>query len=161
VFSPRLLGLMLAWVIVAICAALLIIAHPVLLVPLLDAPRLPLGTPVTAIGLAALAQGLRLLFSVSTKGLPVLDRQLDRLQQLSVWLTLTWVPVAGLLAGNLAFSFAPGEGVQGGDPASRMFWAYTCALVGLPLALAVVRGSIRFVSTLRRLMRSDFGSGSE
>jgi hypothetical protein len=152
---------MLVWGIVAICAALVITAHPVLLVPLLDAPRLPLGTPVTAIGLVALAMGLRLLFSPYHGRPPLLDRRLGWLQDLSVWLSLSWAPVATLLAGNLSLGFAPGERFQGGDTASRMYWSYTYAVVGLPLLLAFVRGLTRFLRTLLWLIRSGQRSDSE
>ncbi|MEN1726845.1 MAG: hypothetical protein AAGJ52_00270 [Pseudomonadota bacterium] len=141
--SPKLLILMLAWVTVAMVVGLLVTSHQLLLLTLIEQPFVPMGTPITAIGLIALAVGFQRLFSPLRGAPDVIDRRLGQLQSLSVWATLFWIPVGAVLSGNLSFSFSPESGFQGSDQASKLFWAFTYGLVLFPAMLWFVRGLVR------------------
>ena len=118
---------------------LLVTGSPLLLLTVSERMGLPLGTPVTWMGMVALVLMVRFGFAGLRSPVSRADRVYRSLWRLSLALALLW-PLAGYgLAGNWAFMFSAGEGFRGGQVAMRLFWFNSVAVVVLPLTLALTR----------------------
>ncbi len=98
---------------------------------------IPLGTPMTALGLISL-QGWLIV------ALPVQRRTtkaflfLHKIRYAFVWISMLWIPVGYLLSGNFFFNFTGGGELIFGYEASEWFWMFTYLLVGAPLVFATL-----------------------
>lgn len=124
--------------ILIVTTLLLLTGSSILSMPLFKGSSIPMGTPITWIGLISLP--LSIYFGISKFREPThtLYKYLGPLLTLSLFAAFLWVPISYVLAGNLSFSFSEKEGFQGGQSAMKWFWGYSYAVVILPLALLVM-----------------------
>ncbi|TFV93151.1 hypothetical protein E4S40_12870 [Algoriphagus kandeliae] len=101
---------------------LLVTGSPLLTIALDCKDEIPLGTPITWIGMIALPLtvywGIQELRNPTT----LLNRILSAFLKIIILLGILWVPISFLLAGNLSFSFSEKASFQGGQEAMRWFW---------------------------------------
>ena len=118
--------------------SLLITGSSILTVPLYEGSSIPMGTPITWMGLIALP--LTIYFGVGEFRDPKKRHKLfNQLLTFFVGLAVLWVPISYLLAGNLSFSFSgTATGFQGGQLAMKLFWGYTYGIAILPLILFII-----------------------
>lgn len=121
-------------------AALLITGSPLLLIGLDAADTIPSGTFITWLGLVSLP--LTMLWGFKTLQQPTnsFTRTLATLLKISIALSVLWVPVSYLLAGNISFNFSEKATFQGGFTAMQWFWRYTYGIVIFPLVLLMTLG---------------------
>lgn len=120
-----------------IVATLLITGCFVLTEPLYNGSTIPMGTPLTWVGIMSLP--LAIYFGIEQFRNPTKNyRFLSPLLKFSLATAVLWVPVSYLLAGNLSFSFSEKEVFQGGQLAMKLFWGYTYGAVILPLILLII-----------------------
>lgn len=129
---------------------LLMTGSSILTVPMYEGSSIPMGTPITWMGLIALP--LTIYFGVGEFRNPKKRHKLfNQLLTFSVGLAVLWVPVSYLLAGNLSFSFSGATtGFQGGQLAMKLFWGYTYGIAILPVLLLIIHWFLKLINTIRK-----------
>ena len=128
-----------------IVATLLITGSFVLTEPLYNGSTIPMGTPLTWVGIMSLP--LAIYFGIEQFRNPTKNyRFLSPPLKFSLATAVLWVPVSYLLAGNLSFSFSEKEVFQGGQLAMKLFWGYTYGTVILPLILLIIHWILKLVN---------------
>ncbi|RIV35156.1 hypothetical protein D2V08_07265 [Flagellimonas lutimaris] len=128
-----------------IVAILLITGSFVLTEPLYNGSTIPMGTPLTWLGIMSLP--LAIYFGIERFRNPSKTYKfLSPLLKFSLATTILWVPVSYLLAGNLSFSFSEKEVFQGGQLAMKLFWGYSYGVVILPLLLLIIHWVLKLVN---------------
>lgn len=93
------------------------------------ADGVPLGTFITWAGLiavpTAIYYGIEELRNPSVKVI----KYLSWILKLIYFLSILWVPISYLLAGNISFNFRESPTFQGGQTAMQVFWVFTYGLV--------------------------------
>jgi hypothetical protein len=130
-------------------SALLLSGSSWLTFPLSRTHSIPLGTPLTWIGIMALPLTIFLGVEDFRKPGTLLYRILAILLKIALIFAILWAPVCYFLAGNLAFTFTEKEGFQGGQVAMLWFWSFSLGIVILPLILLLIHG---VASLIKRLM---------
>ncbi|MHA7829792.1 MAG: hypothetical protein ACX93O_01745 [Flagellimonas sp.] len=124
---------------------LLLTGSFVLTEPLYNGSTIPMGTPLTWLGIMSLP--LAIYFGVERFRNPTKTyKLLSRILKFSLTLAVLWVPVSYLLAGNLSFSFSEKEVFQGGQLAMKLFWGYTYGVVILPLILLIIHWVLKLLN---------------
>ncbi|MDG1572777.1 hypothetical protein OZ410_10660 [Robiginitalea sp. M366] len=67
------------------------------------------------------------------------DKWIAKGFRIAVVLAVLWWPVSYGLSGNFANTFSPGPSFVGSERAAGIFWAYSYAMVLLPVALWLLR----------------------
>ncbi|MBO0331099.1 hypothetical protein [[Muricauda] lutisoli] len=130
-------------------AILLITGSFVLTEPLYNGSTIPMGTPLTWLGIMSLP--LAVYFGVERYRNPTkIYKFLPQLLKFSLAAAVLWVPISYLLAGNLSFSFSEKEMFQGGQLAMKWFWGYSYGVVILPLFLLIVHWVLKVVNMIRK-----------
>lgn len=129
---------------------LLMTGSSILTVPLYEGSSIPMGTPITWMGLIALP--LTIYFGVGEFRNPKKRHKLfNQLLKFSAGYAVLWVPVSYLLAGNLSFSFSgAATGFQGGQLAMKLFWGYTYGIAILPVLLLIIHWFLKLINTIRK-----------
>lgn len=137
-------------IVLVVATILLITGSSLLTTPLYDGSSIPLGTPITWIGMIALP--LSIYFGVSKFREPSqpLYKYLGPMLTFSLFTAFLWVPISYLLSGNLAFSFAEKAGFQGGQSAMKWFWGYSYGVVILPLLLLLTHWIFAMVKRAKK-----------
>ena len=131
-----------------IVAILLITGSFVLTEPLYNGSTIPMGTPLTWLGIMSLP--LAIYFGVERFRNPTkIYTLLSPLLKFSLTMAVLWIPICYLLAGNFSFSFSEKEVFQGGQLAMKWFWGYSYGVVILPLLLLVIHWVLKLVRTLQ------------
>nr|WP_297787420.1 hypothetical protein [uncultured Allomuricauda sp.] len=127
---------------------LLLTGSFVLTEPLYNGSTIPMGTPLTWLGIMSLP--LAIYFGVERFRNPNKTYKfLSRTLKLSLTLAVLWVPICYLLAGNLSFSFSEKSGFQGGQLAMKMFWGYSYGVVILPLLLLIFHWVLTVIERIK------------
>ena len=129
---------------------LLMTGSSILTVPMYEGSSIPMGTPITWMGLIALP--LTIYFGVGEIRNPKKRHKLfNQLLKFFVGLAVLWVPISYLLAGNLSFSFSgTATGFQGGQLAMKLFWGYTYGIAILPVLLLIIHWFLKLINTIRK-----------
>ena len=129
---------------------LLMTGSSILTVPMYEGSSIPMGTPITWMGLSALP--LTIYFGVGEFRNPKKRHKLfNQLLKFFVGLAVLWVPISYLLAGNLSFSFSgTATGFQGGQLAMKLFWGYTYGIAILPVLLLIIHWFLKLINTIRK-----------
>ncbi|WP_421803799.1 hypothetical protein [Flagellimonas sp.] len=129
---------------------LLMTGSSILTVPMYEGSSIPMGTPITWMGLIALP--LTIYFGVGEFRNPKKRHKLfNQLLKFFVGLAVLWVPISYLLAGNLSFSFSgTATGFQGGQLAMKLFWGYTYGIAILPVLLLIIHWFLKLINTIRK-----------
>lgn len=136
-------------IIFIIVAILLITGSFVLTEPLYNGSTIPMGTPLTWIGIMSLP--LAIYFGIERFRNPTdIYTLLSRTLKFSLTLAVLWVPICYLLAGNLSFSFSEKSGFRGGQTAMKLFWGYSYGVVILPLLLLIIHLVLTLVRRIKR-----------
>ena len=116
-------------------AILLISGSPVLTYSIGDKFIIPLGTPITWIGL--LSFPILLFLSIKKIQTPNTKwyKTLRIILLINLILAFLWVPICFLLSGNISFTFSEKEQFQGGQLAMKIFWIFSYSLVIAPFLL--------------------------
>ena len=127
--------LVLSGIIVVMSAFLLLIGSEFLLYSLTDTQYVPFGTFLTWFGLACFP--LLVYSSLSALRSPnnSWQRLFSVILKVQFVLSVLWLPMAYLLAGNWAFNFSNTLSFQGGQLAMKIFWIYS---YGLPLSVLLL-----------------------
>jgi hypothetical protein len=136
--------------IIIIVITLLISGSSILTVPIYEGSSIPMGTPITWMGLIALP--LTIYFGVKKfRDHNTTYKLLNQLLKFSVGLAVLWVPISYLLSGNLSFSFSVTvTGFQGGQLAMKLFWGYTYGIAILPMILLIIHWFMKLINTIRK-----------
>lgn len=127
---------------------LLLTGSFVLTEPLYNGSTIPMGTPLTWLGIMSLP--LAIYFGVERFRNPTRTHKLlSRILKFSLTLAVLWVPICYLLAGNLSFSFSEKSGFQGGQLAMKMFWGYSYGVVILPLLLLIFHWVLTVIERIK------------
>ena len=136
--------------IIIIVITLLISGSSILTVPIYEGSSIPMGTPITWMGLIALH--LTIYFGAKKfRDHNVTYKLLNQLLKFSVGFAVLWVPISYLLSGNLSFSFSGTvTGFQGGQLAMKLFWGYTYGIAILPMILLIIHWFLKLINTIRK-----------
>ncbi|MHA7864827.1 hypothetical protein [Flagellimonas marinaquae] len=136
--------------IIIIVITLLISGSSILTVPIYEGSSIPMGTPITWMGLIALP--LTIYFGVKKfRDHNTTYKLLNQLLKFSVGFAVLWVPISYLLSGNLSFSFSgTATGFQGGQLAMKLFWGYTYGIAILPMILLIIHWFLKLINTIRK-----------
>ena len=106
---------------------------------------IPLGTFITWAGIISLP--LAIYWGVHKVRNPenVLYKYLSIILKLLIILSILWVPISYLLAGNISFSFTEKETFQGSQEAMKWFWRYSYGVAIAPIILLVFHWIILLV----------------
>ena len=121
-----------------VTTALLITGSSLLTQPLSSKYAIPLGTPITWLGMISLPLTIFLGVEKIRKPIEPLDHYLSRTLGIVLIAALFWAPISYGLAGNFSFSFTEKEGFQGGQSAMRWFWRFSYGIVVLPIILLMI-----------------------
>lgn len=142
------------WLIISIIVTLisfylLVSGSRLLTVLLIDKPQLPLGTISTWFGFIGLSSSIYL----GVKNLRSPQNWMEKLlsQQLKASLTLSvlWILISFILAGNLTFSFSESTTFQGGQSAMKIFWILNYAIVIIPILTLFSHFILRNLKSLK------------
>jgi len=132
-----------------IVAILLITGSFVLTEPLYNGSTIPMGTPLTWLGIISLP--LAIFFGVERFRKPTkIYELLSQILKFSLTLAVLWVPISYLLAGNLSFSFSEKSGFQGGQFAMKWFWGYSYTVAILPITLLIIHWVLTLARRIKR-----------
>ena len=108
----------------------LVTGSEVMTIALDQSDSIPLGTFITWSGLIAFP----LMIYSGVKGLrrPVnnVNGLLARILKIIIGLSILWLPISYLLAGNISFNFSSIDAFQGGPTAMKLFWIFS---YGIPI----------------------------
>ena len=112
---------------------LLVSGSRLLTVLLIDKPQLPLGTISTWFGFIGLSSSV--YFGVKNLRVPQnwMEKLLSQQLKASLTLSILWILISYLLAGNLSFTFTESKTFQGGQSAMKIFWTLNYAIVIIPI----------------------------
>lgn len=117
---------------------LLVTGSSILTIPLDDNNAVPLGTFITWAGIISLPMtiywGVKKLRSPTGYVYTYLSNILKGI----LILTVMWVPICYLLAGNISFSFTEKETFQGGQLAMKWFWRFSYTIAIVPVAILII-----------------------
>ena len=99
---------------------------------------IPLGTFITWTGLVALTMSIYLGTKRFDKKAKNPTKGWSLIFKILIALSISWLPVCYLLAGNISFSFSEKQTFQGGQLAMEIFWGFSYFLVGAPIVLFVI-----------------------
>jgi hypothetical protein len=136
--------------IIIIVITLLISGSSILTVPIYEGSSIPMGTPITWMGLIALP--LTIYFGVKKfRDHNTTYKLLNQLLKFSVGFAFLWVPISYLLSENLSFSFSgTATDFQGGQLAMKLFWGYTYGIAILPMILLIIHWFLKLINTIRK-----------
>ena len=99
---------------------------------------IPLGTPITWLGIIALP--LSIYFGNRKMREPggQLSRFLSVVLKILIVLALLWAPISYLLAGNFSNTFTEKAEFQGGQLAMKWFWRFTYGIVIAPNLIIMI-----------------------
>lgn len=130
-------------------AIILITGSFILTEPLFNGSTIPMGTPLTWLGIMSLP--LAIYFGNERFRNPTeIYKLLSGILKFSLTTAVLWVPICYLLAGNLSFSFSEKSGFRGGQIAMKCFWGYSYGVVILPLLLLIVHWVLTAARTINR-----------
>ena len=147
VIKKRRIWFMLSTTILIIAAVLLITGSSILGISLSDTSNVPLGTFITWLGIIALP--LTIYFGIEKLRNPVSqkDKYVALLWRGIFFLSIIWLPICYLLAGNISFSFSEKATFQGGQLAMQIFWYFTYFMAAAPLLILAIYGIRALLST--------------
>ncbi len=130
-------------------AYLLVTGSPVLTYALDEQDQIPLGTPITWIGLISLPTAV--YFGIQNLRKPESNfyRFLNWILKITICLAILWAPICYLLAGNLSYSFTEKAEFQGGQLAMKIFWIFSYALAVIPILILIFHWMITLFRSIR------------
>jgi hypothetical protein len=128
---------------------LLATASPALNYPLGKDDTLPLGNFITWVGLIALPMAL--YWGVGQLRTPGdgLYKILSSAVKALIFLSILWLPISYMLAGNMNFNFGEVDAFQGGQLAMKLFWGLSMGIPLSVLLLFLLHILIRLIRTFR------------
>ena len=133
--KPSNLRFLVALAVSSIVIVLFLSSSPLLTLGLDKADSIPLGTFITWAGMIAFP--LTIYWSAKELRRPTnrWNSILVNLLKIIIGLGILWVPIAYLLAGNIAFNFSNQPTFQGGQTAMRYFWRLS---YGIPIGAILI-----------------------
>lgn len=99
---------------------------------------LPLGTFITWFGIISLPLSIYLGVSEFRNPTKKMTKAFANLLKIVLILSVFWIGISYLLAGNLSFSFSEKSTFQGGQLAMSIFWKTTYSLAITPIFLLII-----------------------
>ena len=124
--------------VLVITAVLLISGSSILIRPLSSDPYIPLGTPITWLGIISLPLSIYLGNKKFRNPSNSKSKFLSDFLKICLFLAILWAPVCYLLAGNFSNTFTEKEEFQGGQLAMQWFWRFTYGIVIAPFLIFII-----------------------
>lgn len=125
-------------IVIIVTTALLISGSPLLVKPLVSDPYIPLGTPITWLGIISLPLSFYLCIEKLRNPIDPITKYLSVILKFFLVLAVLWTPICYMLSGNFSNSFTEKAEFQGGQTAMKWFWRYTYSMVLGPLLILIV-----------------------
>ena len=124
--------------VLVITAVLLISGSSILIRPLSNDPYIPMGTPITWLGIISLPLSIYLGNKKFRNPSNSKSKFLSSFLKICLVLAILWAPVCYLLAGNFSNTFTEKEEFQGGQLAMQWFWRFTYGIVIAPILIFII-----------------------
>lgn len=132
-------------IIFLISTTLLVTGSSLLTRPLGGNDGIPLGNITTWLGIISIP--ILILFShKSFYNSDTTFLSFSNVLKALILLSVFWLPICYLLAGNFNFSFTEKAEFQGGQLASRIFWYFTYFIVVAPIVLFLIQRVFAFTN---------------
>ena len=117
---------------------LLVSGSELMTVALDNSDTIPLGSFITWAGIIAMP--LMIYCGVKELRQPnnELNKTLSKLLKLIIIISILWLPISYLLAGNIAFNFSTIHSFQGGPIAMKLFWIFSYGLTISSITILVL-----------------------
>lgn len=125
---------------------LLVSGSDLLLIPLVEAPYLPLGNIITWVGITALPLSIYFGIGKIRKPHTKTETFYNRVLKIIIALAVAWGFVAYGLAGNFATTFKNQPGFVGSSRAAEYYWYYNYLVVLAPLVFLLIYGLHRLIT---------------
>lgn len=125
--------LILCIIITLISFYLLLTGSRLLTILIIEKIQLPLGTISTWFGFIGLSSSVYLGVKNLRRPQNWMEKLLSQQLKASLTLSILWILISYLLAGNLTFTFSESRTFQGGQSAMKIFWTLNYAIVIIPI----------------------------